>query len=46
MIPTNRNFFCYNVISGGVKMSEKELDSSINDYIEKETPKNYVKQLG
>ena len=25
-------------------MSEKELDSSINDYIEKETPKNYVKQ--
>lgn len=26
-------------------MSEKELDSSINDYIEKETPKNYVKQL-
>ena len=26
-------------------MSERELDSSINDYIEKETPKNYVKQL-
>ncbi len=26
-------------------MSEKELDSSINDYIETETPKNYVKQL-
>ena len=25
-------------------MSEKELDSSINDYIETETPKNYVKQ--
>ena len=25
-------------------MSEKELDSSINDYIEIETPKNYVKQ--
>ena len=26
-------------------MSEKELDSSINNYIEIETPKNYVKQL-
>ena len=26
-------------------MSERELDSSINDYIEAETPKNYVKQL-
>ena len=26
-------------------MPEKELDSSINDYIETETPKNYVKQL-
>lgn len=26
-------------------MSEKELDSSINDYIETETPTNYVKQL-
>ena len=26
-------------------MFERELDSSINDYIEKETPKNYVKQL-
>ena len=26
-------------------MSERELDSSINDYIEKVTPKNYVKQL-
>ena len=25
-------------------MTEKELDSSINDYIETETPKNYVKQ--
>ena len=25
-------------------MSERELDSSINDYIEIETPKNYVKQ--
>ena len=25
-------------------MSERELDSSINDYIEMETPKNYVKQ--
>lgn len=25
-------------------MSERELDSSINDYIETETPKNYVKQ--
>ena len=25
-------------------MSEKDLDSSINDYIETETPKNYVKQ--
>ena len=26
-------------------MSERDLDSSINDYIETETPKNYVKQL-
>jgi hypothetical protein len=26
-------------------MSERELDSSINDYMETETPKNYVKQL-
>ena len=26
-------------------MSEREFDSSINDYIEAETPKNYVKQL-
>lgn len=26
-------------------MSERELDSSVNDYIETETPKNYVKQL-
>lgn len=26
-------------------MSEKELDSSMNDYIEEETPKNYEKQL-
>lgn len=26
-------------------MPERELDSSINDYIETETPKNYVKQL-
>ena len=26
-------------------MSERELDSSINDYIETETSKNYVKQL-
>ena len=25
-------------------MSEKELDSSVNDYIETETPKNYIKQ--
>ena len=25
-------------------MSERELDSSINDYIEAESPKNYVKQ--
>lgn len=25
-------------------MSEKDLDSSINDYIETETPKNYVRQ--
>ena len=24
-------------------MSERELDSSINDYIETETPKNYIK---
>ena len=26
-------------------MSERELDSSINDYIETKTPKNYVKQI-
>ena len=26
-------------------MSERELDSSINDYIETETPKNYEKQI-
>jgi len=26
-------------------MSEKELDSSLNDYIEDKTPKNYIKQL-
>ena len=26
-------------------MSEREFDSSINDYIEKGTPKNYIKQL-
>lgn len=26
-------------------MSEKDLDSSINDYIEIKTPKNYAKQL-
>ena len=26
-------------------MSERELDSSINNYIETKTPKNYVKQL-
>lgn len=26
-------------------MSERDLDSSINDYIETETPKNYVKQM-
>ena len=25
-------------------MSERKLDSSINDYIETEMPKNYVKQ--
>ena len=25
-------------------MSEKELDSSVNDYVETETPKNYTKQ--
>lgn len=25
-------------------MSERELDSSINDYVETKTPKNYVKQ--
>ena len=36
--------FCYNDISGGATMPERELDSSINDYIETETPKNYVKQ--
>ena len=26
-------------------MSERELDSSINDYVEEEAPKNYIKQL-
>lgn len=36
--------FFYNVISGGAKMSERDLDSSIYDYIETEPPKNYVKQ--
>lgn len=25
-------------------MSERELDSSINDYVETKTPKNYAKQ--
>ena len=25
-------------------MSEKELDSSVNDYVETETPKNYTTQ--
>ena len=40
-----KELFCYNFISGGARMSERELDSSINDYIETETPKNYVKQL-
>lgn len=40
-----KELLCYNFISGGAGMSERELDSSINDYIETETPKNYVKQL-
>lgn len=40
-----KELLCYNFVSGGAKMSERELDSSINDYIETETPKNYVKQL-
>jgi len=40
-----KELLCYNFISGGAKMSERELDSSINDYIETETPKKYVKQL-
>ena len=44
MILTNKNFFCYTIISGGAKMSERDLDSSINDYIETETTKNYVRQ--
>lgn len=45
MYNTDKNkLLCYNFISGGAKMSEKELDSSKNDYIETETPKNYVKQ--
>ena len=39
-----KELLCYNFISGGARMSERELDSSINDYIETETPKNYVKQ--
>ena len=38
-----KELLCYNFISGGARMSERELDSSINDYIETETPKNYVK---
>ena len=33
------------IVHGGVQMSEKELDSSINEYIETKTPKNYAKQL-
>ena len=40
-----KELLCYNFISGGARMSERELDSSINDYIETETPKNYVKQI-
>lgn len=32
------------IISGGANMSEKELDSSVNDYIETEKLKNYTKQ--
>ena len=39
-----KELLCYNFISGGVLMSERELDSSKNDYIEKETSGNYVKQ--
>ena len=39
-----KELLCYNFISGGVLMSERELDSSKNDYIEKETSENYVKQ--
>ena len=44
MILTNKNFFCYTIISGGAKMSKRDLDPSINYYIETETPKNYVRQ--
>ena len=36
---------CYDFISEGAKVSEKEFDLSINDYIEKETLKKYTKQL-
>lgn len=32
-----------NSTSGGVKMSKNELDSSVDNYIELETPKNYIK---
>ena len=34
-----------NYEEGGTGMSEKELDSSINDYIETEMSENYVKKL-
>ena len=27
MILTNKNFFCYTIISGGAKMSERDLHS-------------------
>lgn len=40
-----KEHLCYTFINGGAKVSERELDSSINNYIETETPKNYAKQL-
>ena len=45
MITDKNELLCYNFIIGCARMSESELDSSINDYIETETSKNCVKQL-
>ena len=45
IILTKINFYVIILLVEVLKCSEKELDSSKNDYIETETPKNYVKQL-